>query len=192
MIGYLKGLVLSTDLRGRVLVDVQGVGYEVFSPIKEDYFFKSGTDVEFWIYTYAREDTLSLYGFLSEGERAVFISLIGISGIGPKSALSILSHSSYTQLMEHIESEDITALSRLPKVGKKTAHQMILSLKGKLSSEKTQKQDQEHKIRRRQVSLSLERLGFKPSELRPVLDQLDMKESVKEGIRKALSILQNI
>ena len=145
MLAYLKGTVMSIYPGNRLILDVQNVGYEVFTPSNP----QTGEYIELWIYTHVREDTFALYGFLDEKEKEVFVSLIGINGVGPKSALGILSALPYTQLMEQIESEDLTALCQLPKIGKKTAGQMILSLKGKWPSLKTTVKDPAHQIQKK-------------------------------------------
>ena len=188
MLAYLKGTVMSVHPGGRLILDVQNVGYEIFTPAVpqiDEY-------LEFWIYTHVREDAFSLYGFLDEKEKEVFVSLIGINGVGPKSALSILSSVPYAQLMEQIESEDITALCQLPKIGKKTAGQMVLSLKGKWPSVKIVEKDPIHQNIKDEVSTALLRLGFRSTEVKPVLDKIDVKQGTKEGLRQALSILQNL
>ncbi len=188
MLAYLKGTVMSIYPGGRLILDVQNVGYEIFTPAIP----QMGESIEFWIYTHVREDTFSLYGFLDEKEKEVFISLIGINGVGPKSALSILSSVPYAQLMEQIESEDLTALCQLPKIGKKTAGQMILSLKGKWPSVNTTTIDPVHQNIKDEISTALLRLGFRSTEVKPVLDKIDIKQGTKEGLRQALSILQNL
>jgi len=188
MLAYLKGNVMSVYPGGRLILDVQNVGYEIFTPTLP----QPGEDLEFWIYTYVREDTFSLYGFRDEKEKEVFVSLIGINGVGPKSALSILSAVPYTRLMEQIESEDMTALCQLPKIGKKTAGQMILSLKGKWPSVQTVEKNPVHQNIKDEVSTALLRLGFRSNEIKPVVDKIDVKQGTKEGLRQALSILQNL
>ena len=188
MFAYLKGTVMSVYPGGRLILDVQNVGYEIFTTTTP----QAGETLEFWIYTYVREDTFSLYGFLDEKEKEVFVSLIKINGVGPKSALGILSSAPYTKLMEQIESEDIKALCQLPKIGKKTAGQMILSLKGKWPSVKTKKQNPVYQNTKEEITTALLRLGFRSNEVKPLLDKVDVKQGTKEGLRQALSILQNL
>ncbi len=188
MLAYLKGTVISAYPGGRLILDVQNVGYEIFTPANP----QTGEYIELWIYTHVREDTFSLYGFLDEKEKEVFVSLIGINGVGPKSALGILSSLPYTQLMEQIESEDITALCQLPKIGKKTAGQMILSLKGKWPSIRKPMQDSVSQQTKNEISTALLRLGFRSVEVSPVLDKIDTKQGTKEGLRQALSLLQHL
>ena len=188
MLAYLKGTVISVCPGGRLILDVQNVGYEVFTPAAPP----TGEYIELWIHTHVREDVFSLYGFLDEKEKEVFVSLIGINGVGPKSALGILSALPYTRLMETIESEDLASLCRLPKIGKKTAGQMILSLKGKWPSTQKPVTDPAHQSAKEEIFTALLRLGFRSVEVKPVLDKIDFNKGTKEGLRQALSILQNL
>ena len=193
MLGYIKGYVMNAvDTSGRLIVNVQDVGYEVFTPLRKNQPISQGQEVELWIYTHVREDALSFYGFREEEEKSVFLSLISISGVGPKSALGILSAVSYESLKEKIEAEDISFLTKLPKIGKKTAGQIILSLKGKWPDSKKLSLDPEVQEVRNEISSALLRLGFRSNEIKVVIDKVDTKKGVKEGIRNALSILQNL
>jgi len=117
----------------RVVVDVNGVGYEVFVPLST---FSSlperGSDVSMDIHTHVREDIIALYGFSTRRERAVFEKLMTISGIGPKLAVTILSGGSVEDLISAIKRSDLARLTAIPGVGKKTAERIIVELKDKL------------------------------------------------------------
>ncbi|MCC7203087.1 MAG: Holliday junction branch migration protein RuvA [Nitrospirae bacterium] len=132
MIAHVRGhLVVKTPQF--VVVDVNGLGYKVFIPLST--FTRlphDNGDVMLHTYTHVREDTLSLYGFLSADERDFFTTLLSISGVGPKMGLNLLSGSSLSDLMKIVESEDAKRLSMIPGVGKKTAARIILELKEKL------------------------------------------------------------
>ena len=190
MLDYLKGTVLHIPVKGKLVMDVRDVGYGVFVP--KNYSVQKGDPMELWIYTHVREDVLALYGFLSEKEKEVFTTLISISGIGPKVALNILSSVSYQDLTRWIESEDIQSLSGLPKIGKKTAGQMILSLKGKWPSVALPVDNKIEVKTRAEISFALMNLGFRSVEIKEVLDRVDMRLGVKQGIQQALSILQSL
>ena len=193
MLGYIKGYVMNMiDPSGRLIVNVQDVGYEIFTPVRKDQPIEQGQEVELWIYTHVREDSFCLYGFKEEEEKAVFLSLISINGVGPKSAIGILSAAPYESLKEKIEAEDVDFLMKLPKIGKKTAQQMILSLKGKWPEFQTQIADSSTQGVRNEISSALLRLGFRSSEIKVVIDKVDAQKGVKEGIKYALSILQNL
>lgn len=137
MIGRLQGLVIDKQ-PPVLLVDVQGVGYEVEAPMSVFYELPSvGETVTLRIHHVVREDAHSLYGFLTEREREVFRSLIRVSGIGPKLALTLLSGMQADEFLRCVELGDTATLSRLPGVGKKTAERLIMELQdraGELTS----------------------------------------------------------
>ena len=132
MIARLSGK-LSDKSPGRVIVDVNGVGYEIFISLPTyGALAAPGSDVVLDIYTHVREDIIQLYGFSSRPEKTIFERLTGISGIGPRLALTILSGSSVEDLIASIKREDLARLTKIPGVGKKTAERIILELKDKL------------------------------------------------------------
>ncbi|MDA8174259.1 MAG: Holliday junction branch migration protein RuvA [Nitrospiraceae bacterium] len=134
MIGFLKGTLASKKGSG-VLIDVQGVGYEVFMPVSAIASMPAqGNPVFVHIHTHVREDGIKLFGFASEQEKQVFVTLLGVNGVGPKMALNILSGLSWEAFAAAVEKEDVTALSKIPGVGKKTAGRIILELRQKLPS----------------------------------------------------------
>ncbi|HEX3129075.1 MAG TPA: Holliday junction branch migration protein RuvA [Thermoanaerobaculia bacterium] len=134
MIGYLQGNLLkaTTD---RVLLDVQGVGYEIHIPLSTWYEIeRRGTSgrIALFIHTQVREDDISLFGFWTEREKALFEKLIGVSGIGARLARVILSGMAPDDLLGAIASGDLGRLGTIPGVGKKTAERMILELRDKM------------------------------------------------------------
>jgi Holliday junction DNA helicase RuvA len=136
MIGSLRGILINKK-PDNVIVEVGGVGYRVNIPINTmSALPEVGKDVFLHVYTHVREDILQLYGFTSEDEKKIFITLLGITGIGPKMALNILSGISYNDLLQAIETEDVAHLCRIPGLGKKTAHRLILELREKLPTAK--------------------------------------------------------
>ncbi len=199
MISYLKGTILKLNSNGRLILDVGGVGYEVFVPSNLLNSINKDQDIDLWIYSHIREDSFSLYGFFTEKEKEVFTTLLGMSGIGPKTAIGILSSCTSDELMEWVESEDIDSLSRLPKVGKKSAKQMILSLKGKWtnlidigSGSSSSRKAQKEIIMT--LSGALSGLGFKSNEIKHALDKIKINKDtdLKEGIKQALTFLHQI
>jgi len=135
MIGYLRGQLLKTapDL---VLLDVQGVGYEVRIPLSTYYEVQKtegDASVAFYVHTHVREDALALFGFWTERERQLFERLIAVSGIGPKLAQTILSGMMPDDLIAALATADARRLNSIPGVGKKTAERMILELKDKVA-----------------------------------------------------------
>ena len=187
MIGFLEGEVLKVN-KEDILLNVKGVGYQVFCSESAGLEIKEGRLLPMWIYTYVKEDKIELFGFLTEKEKLWFTSLIKINGIGPKIALKILSFQNTEELQDMIEQEDIKRLSSLPKVGKKMAKQMVLSLKGQLKKMfKTENKEKEKEVQAREDMLSaLINLGFKKEEIENILNKIDKDIDIQQGIREAL------
>jgi Holliday junction DNA helicase RuvA len=132
MIGRLAGTVLEKH-PNRIIVDVNGVGYELLVPLSTFYGLgDAGAAVTLRVHTHVREDIIALYGFASELEQDLFERLISISGIGPKLALAVLSGIDPSDLVRAIRSQDVARLTRIPGVGKKTAERIGLELKDRL------------------------------------------------------------
>ena len=132
MIGRLSGRLLE-KLPPHLLLDVQGVGYEVDAPMTTFYQLPAvGEAVTLHIHQVVREDALLLYGFASRAERETFRQLLKVSGIGAKIALAILSSLSADELALAVAGENVARLSKVPGIGKKTAERLILELRGKL------------------------------------------------------------
>jgi Holliday junction DNA helicase RuvA len=133
MIAFLRGKILDKQPT-RVVIDVQGVGYEVHVPLSTYYDIgDEGGDVSLRVYTHVREDTLQLYGFLTDLERQLFERLISISGIGPKLAVAVLSGVDSRELVTAVQRGDVARLTAIPGVGKKTAERIVLELRDKLA-----------------------------------------------------------
>ena len=133
MIAFLKGTVAGRGL-DVAFVDVNGVGFAVHMPATDIARLpETGEPVAIFTHLAVREDDISLYGFLTQNEHALFLRLIGVSGIGPKAALAALSTFKPEELISAIQSEDVKAVSTIPGVGKKTAQRLILELKGSLA-----------------------------------------------------------
>jgi len=136
MIGRLTGQILACS-PGRVLLDVAGVGYDVHIPLSTYYTLSrdSGTALSLHVHTHVRAEALLLYGFASQDERTAFELLIGISGVGPKLALAILSGIGVDDLFETVREQNRDRLQKIPGVGKKTAERLLLELRDKLRDE---------------------------------------------------------
>ena len=130
MIGFLRGTVLEKAPE-RLLVDVHGVGYELRVPLSTFYQVgEPGAPVALHVHTHVREDALQLFGFLTVLEQQVFERLIGVSGIGPKLAIAVLSG---IEPADFVERRDVARLTRVPGVGKKTAERIVLELRDRLA-----------------------------------------------------------
>ncbi len=133
MIAFLKG-TMAGRTAACAFIDVNGVGYQVGMPASDlAKLPEPGTAVQVFTYLAVREDAIALYGFLDQGEKALFERLISVSGVGPKVALAALSSFSPEALVAAIQSQDVKAVSTIPGVGKKTAERIILELKGTLA-----------------------------------------------------------
>jgi holliday junction DNA helicase RuvA len=132
MIAHLRGRILEKHPT-HLILEAAGVGYEIaisvpsFSGLPAE-----GAEVALYIHTHVREDVLALYGFLRREEKQLFERLIGVSGIGPKLAMTVLSGIAPDALVTALRGNDLTALTRIPGVGKKTAERMVLELRDKL------------------------------------------------------------
>ena len=132
MIAYLRGR-LSAKQPNRIVIDVNGVGYDVSVPLSTFYgLADEGSDVALRIHTHVREDALALYGFATALELVLFERLIAISGIGPKLALAVMSGIEPNELVRAIEQSDIARLTAIPGVGKKTSERIVVELKDRL------------------------------------------------------------
>lgn len=188
MIGYLRGKIIEV-MNDSALIDVHGVGYEInaSSNTLGDFQTLLGKDIIVWVHTHVREDALQLFGFHAKEEKNLFLSLLKVNGVGPKMALSILSGGRPAQIQEMIEAGNAKALSGLPKVGKKTAEQIILTLKGKLVSvDETVKSKSEAHT---QITSALLNLGYKSQLVDQFVSSLPANIEVEEGIRKGFQTL---
>jgi Holliday junction DNA helicase RuvA len=133
MIAFIRGRVLDKQ-PNRIVVDVQGVGYELHVPLSTYYDVgDEGSEVSLRVHTHVREDTLHLYGFLTVLEQQVFERLIAISGIGPKLAIATLSGIETGEFVAAVQRGDVARLTNVPGIGKKTAERIVLELKDKLA-----------------------------------------------------------
>ncbi len=179
MIGFLTGKIHSTNERSCILL-VNGVGYRVLSPLSTLMQLKDGDTSSFFIHTHVREDQLSLYGFTTQEELSLFEKLISVSGIGPRSALAMLSTHSPKSLAGAIENSDAEALSHTPGVGKRTAEKIIIELKGKLTHLISgDKEDNTFEVR-----LALEALGYNPKEIHNAISKLNTKDKTTNQLIK--------
>jgi Holliday junction DNA helicase RuvA len=133
MIGWLRGRVLAEEPSGALLIDVGGIGYEVYAPLGALGRARASDGfIELFVHTHVREDALDLFGFATDTERRTFRLLLGIPNVGPKTALGVLSALSVSELGRAIGAGDLGRLSKVPGIGKKTAERLVLELKDKL------------------------------------------------------------
>lgn len=198
MYAYIKG-TLAVLNPTHVVVEASGVGYEIQTP--NSYRFQKFMDQEVVIHTslIVREDAQLLYGFINQEEKDMFLSLIKVTGIGPKSALAILASSSPNEVKIAIENENDAYLTKFPGIGKKTARQIVLDLKGKVQINEVDSgqilnveaslSDNTPIIK--EALLALEALGYSKRELTKVEKALakDSFETVDDAVKKGLQLL---
>jgi Holliday junction DNA helicase RuvA len=190
MIGRITGIVLGIEQQ-QVVIDVQGIGYELECPISTLCELPpKGEIVTLFSHFVVREDAQLLYGFLRSEDRECFRILIKISGVGPKLAVGILSGLSGGELAQAIEGGDLSTLTRLPGVGKKTAERLVVELRGRLSLNGLPLAAKEASASDEAV-LGLVSLGYKESEARKVIDGLsaDTVKTPEALIRASLKVM---
>lgn len=191
MIGRIHGTLLTKNPPD-ILVDVQGVGYEIAVPMSTLYELpSSGQPVTLHTHLVVREDAQLLYGFHTEAERAAFRALIRISGIGPRMALAVLSGMSVEELSRAVAEQETGRITRVPGIGKKTAERLLLELKGKLAPVLTPEGTLafEHADSGDDILRALLALGYSEKESAAAINKLPADVSVNDGIRQALKLL---
>ena len=189
MIGFLKGKVEFVDGLS-IILDVNGVGYRVLVPSKIFLNAKIKEELKLFIYTHVREDTLDLFGFADLSDLKLFQQLISVSGVGPKTALSIFSFGERDSIIEAIIKGDVDFFTVVPRLGRKNAQKIIIELKGKLGSlEELDLSGQTDGVSS-EVLAVLKSFGFTSKESQDALRAVGKNaETTEEKIRLALKYL---
>ena len=189
MIGRISGKLVSKQ-PPQIIVDVQGVGYEIDVPMSTLYQLPAtGSEVALFTHLTVREDAHLLYGFATEQERAVFRQLLKISGVGARTALSVLSGMSVADLHAAISAQDSGRLTKIPGIGKKTAERLLLELKDKLNITVSLMPTTAASSASSDILNALLSLGYNDKEASWSVKQLPTGASVNDGIRQALKLL---
>lgn len=191
MIGFLRGRIVEINPEALIL-DVNGVGYELQCSSNTLDTVLIGEELALQVHTHVREDAITLFGFASNLEKRLFLSLLKVNGVGPKLAIKALSAGPIEHLVQLIEAGDVKGLSGLPKVGKKTAEQIILTLKGKLVIEDDAPSKGRSKLVREPKSelfSALVNLGFRPQDVERVVAELPQENDLQTNIRQGLQAL---
>ena len=201
MYAYIKG-ILAEITEDAIIVENQGIGYEIAVPGQVfDYLPSVGEEVKIYTYHYVREDAILLYGFLTKEDVRIFKMLIGVSGIGPKGALAILSVLSTDDLRFAILGDDAKAIAKAPGVGAKTAQRVIIELKDKLSLEDAFEQKLANQAQKAELNpavgvkneaiLALTSLGYSQSEALKVLQGIEISpdDQVEDVLKMALKLM---
>ncbi len=189
MISYLKGNIIEKKT-GQVVMDIHGVGYQAGIPLST--YLKLGEigeEAALYIHTHVTDSSISLFGFSTRKERGLFLKLIGISGIGPKIALNILSGIGVSDLEQAIRNSDISRLSLIPGIGKKTAMRIALELQEKLGFEIPGAESNES---REDLISAMVNMGFKRKEIEKICDstikelgdEADFDQLLRESLRR--------
>jgi len=190
MIGRIQGTLVSVH-PPRLLVDCQGIGYEVDVPMSTLYQLpQAGQKITLLTHFQVREDAQQLFGFATETEREAFRQLIKISGVGSRTALAILSGMNVNELAQAIALQEAGRLTQVPGIGKKTAERLCLELKGKLAPDLGITGDKPQAIEASsEVLQALLALGYSEKEALLALKQIPPETSVSDGIRMGLKYL---
>ena len=196
MIGRLKGLLVHKQPPW-LMIDVGGVGYELEAPMSTFYDLPEvGREVTLFTHHAVKEDSVALYGFMREIERRLFRDVQKVTGIGAKIALAILSGASVDEFARLVQTGDVTALTRIPGIGKKTAEHIVVELRDRAAdftggaSALVGKAVAHDPIA--EAGIALQQLGYKPAEIGRMLKEGAPGDSAEDIIRKALkSMLRN-
>ena len=196
MIGWLSGRVIDKTQPGKVVLDVNGVGYDVETSLST--FFQIETQegsIALQIHTVVREDALLLYGFIDKQERALFRALIKVNGVGPKMAIAILSSCTPDEFIQCIHQQNTTLLTKLPGIGKKTADRLVVEMRDSIlqlpnATTVSDKLTSSGIHQSNEAVSALEALGYKHQEASKVVSKIDDgQKTCEQLIRQALQIL---
>ncbi len=182
MYSYLKGKIVSCDSEN-VVIDVNDIGYEFKTP--NPFYFAPNTQILVYTHLHVREDIYELYGFKAIEEKKLFLKLISVKGIGPKSALAVLASGSVSEITQAVERGDDKYLTRFPGIGPKAAAQIVLDLKGKLVLEGEDNSVNEYV----DVVEALISLGYKRTVVEKIVAKLDKGLTESQAIKEALQLL---
>lgn len=186
MIGSLQGIIDYRDTAS-VIISVGGVGYKVFIP--GTVVTPVGDPIKVFTHTHVREDVLELYGFTDPSDLKVFEYLIGVSGVGCKTALGIFAVGSRKEIINAITGNDVNFFTSVPRLGKKNAQKIIIELKNKLGGKEDLDLSSAEAQESDEVILALKSFGFTPAEAREALKHVGQGASVSDQVRLALKYL---
>lgn len=189
MIAALKGIVDSIDAP-YIIVDVQGVGYKVLVPTTLLSSVSAGQTIKLFTYTHVREDILELFGFLQQQDLRVFEKLLGVSGIGPKTAMSVFSFGTHEDIIKAIFEGDVSFFSGVPRLGKKNAQKIIIELKGKLDLDAEMADLEGLGAKNGEIMTALKQFGFTQKEAQEAVRKIAKDgQTTEEKIKLALKYL---
>ena len=180
MFGYIIGSVKYLT-SNHIILDNNGIGYIIF--VANPYSYEEEKEYTVYTYNYIREDENTLYGFKTMEEKELFLRLINVKGLGPRTALPMFATGSVNGITDAIDRENILYLTKFPKVGEKLARQIILDLKGKLNMKEASENKNEELV---EVLLNL---GYKLPDIKKILPKIDETETIENQIKEALKLM---
>ena len=181
MYSYIIGIVTGYE-KNSIILENNKIGYLI--NVANPYSYKLNEEIKVYLYNHIKEDENSLYGFKSLEEKDLFLKLINVKGIGPKMAMPLFAGDNIKGIYDAINTDNVTYLTRFPKIGDKVAKQIILDLKGKLTSQVDLfTQDSKELIE------VLESLGYKTNDIKKIITKIDTSLSIENQIKEALKLL---
>lgn len=179
---YFKGIVSEINCDS-IIIEVNNIGYKVY--VSNPYSYKENETYKIYLYNHIREDEYTLYGFKNKEELEMFLKLLNVKGMGPKICLGLFSTGSINGLIDAINKENILYLKKFPKVGEKLAKQIILDLKGKMIAREDIYVDNNAE----ELIEVLENLGYKTSEIKKIIPNVDKSKTIENQVKEALKLL---
>lgn len=189
MFNYLRGKVSIINPM-YIVIDINGIGYEI--NVSNPYSFKIDDDLTIYTYQHVKEDELSLYGFKKKEEKDLFLNLISVKGIGPKTALVILAATNINEFKSAVVSNDITYLTKFPKIGKKSAQQIVLDLQNKFKNDVNIDVNNINNSDQEEVVEALVALGYDKKAIKNTYKKVDATLKIEEQIKECLKLLIKI
>ena len=181
MYSYMIGLITGYD-KNCIILENNKIGYLIY--VSNPYSFKLNEEVKVYLYNHIKEDENSLYGFKTLEEKDLFLKLINVKGIGPKMAMPLFAGNNIKGIYDAINSDNVTYLTRFHKIGDKVAKQIILDLKGKLTT-----QTDLFQYDSKELIEVLESLGYKSGDIKKILPKVDNNLELESQIKEALKLL---
>lgn len=182
MLNYIKGIIKHQE-SNYIVIEQNNIGFEVY--VANPYSFNLEEEYCIYLYNHIREEEYSLYGFKSIEEKQLFLRLINVKGLGPKMALPMLATGSVSGIVDAIDRENILYLTKFPKIGEKIAKQIILDLKGKITSPKSTNNE----VSFDELISVLTNLGYKNTDIKKVLPNIDTSLNIEQQIKEALRLM---
>jgi len=181
MYNYINGIITEVTPKN-IVIDNNGIGYDVYVP--NPYSYQEGKEYKVYLYHQITENSQDLFGFQTKEEKDLFLRLIDVKGLGPRTAIPMFATGSVNGIIDAIDRENIIYLTKFPKIGDKLARQIILDLKGKLTASSSDASSVNNEL----VEV-LTGLGYKMPDIKRVLANVDYSKTIEEQIKQALQLM---